>query len=221
MKNNATRKTKKDTKNTGKVPSKKVVVPKPQKATKASREKPSTIAKNAPEKARERVKASNYQKLAMRTCLPQCKSMKYATPELWSEWHEVFAKIEGMRAKEVRLDGKSNIKEWKAQKLREIRDELGDVFWTVALACELKKESFASIFKKTKPLEEDGTRIIFMFQECGIEFELDFEISRQIATLKKLCYCLGIKPSDCMRANIAKLAKRQAQGKLMGDGDNR
>lgn len=194
---------------------------KPQKTTKVTKGKPSTIAKNTAKKARERVNVSNYQRLAMRTCLPECKSMKYASPELWSEWHEAFAKIEGMRAKEVRLDGKSNIKEWKAQKLREIRDELGDVFWTVALVCELKKESFASIFKKTKPLEEDGAHIIFMFQECGIEFELDFEISRQIATLKKLCYCLGIKPSDCMRANIAKLAKRQAQGKLRGDGDNR
>lgn len=178
-------------------------------------------AKTAPKKTRECVTVSNYQRLAMRTCLPECKSMKYATTELWSEWHEALAKIEGMRAKEVRLDGKSNIKEWKAQKLREIRDELGDVFWTVALVCELKKESFASIFKKTKPLEEVGAHIIFIFQECGIEFELDFEISRQIAILKKLCYCLGIKPSDCMRANIAKLSKRQAQGKLRGDGDNR
>lgn len=177
--------------------------------------------KNAPKKTRERVTVSNYQRLAMRTCLPECKSMKYATPELWSEWHEAFAKIEGMRAKEVRLDGKSNIKEWKAQKLREIRDELGDVFWTVALVCELKKESFASIFKKTRATEEDGVRIVFIFQEYGIGLELDFEISRQIADLKKLCYCLGIKPSDCMRANIAKLSKRQAQGKLRGDGDNR
>lgn len=194
---------------------------KPQKTTKVTKGKPSTIAKNTAKKARERVTVSNYQKLAMRTCLPECKSMKYASPELWSEWHEAFAKIEGMRAKEVRLDGKSNIKEWKAQKLREIRDELGDVFWTVALVCELKKESFASIFKKTKPLEEDGAHIIFIFQECGIGFELDFEISRQIATLKKLCYSLGIKPTDCMRANIAKLAKRQAQGKLRGDGDKR
>lgn len=178
-------------------------------------------AKTATKKTRERVTVSNYQRLAMRTCLPECKSMKYAIPELWSEWHEAFAKIEGMRAKEVRLDGKSNIKEWKAQKLREIGDELGDVFWTVALICELRKESFASIFKKTRATEKDVTNIIFMFQECGIGFELDFEISRQIAVLKKLCYCLGIKPSDCMRANIAKLAKRQAQGKLRGDGDNR
>lgn len=178
-------------------------------------------AKNAPKRKRETVTVDNYQRLAMRTCLPQCKSMKYARPELWSEWHEAFAKIEGMRAKEVRLDGKSNIKEWKAQKLREIRDELGDVFWTVALVCELKKESFASIFKKTRATEEDGVCIVFIFQEYGIGLELDFEISRQIATLKKLCYSLGIKPSDCMRANIAKLAKRQAQGKLRGDGDNR
>jgi hypothetical protein len=205
MKKNATTKAPKVIKNTGCLKTKNT---------------PKT-SKNTPKRKRETVTVSNYQRLAMRTCLPECKSMKYASPELWSEWHEAFAKIEGMRAKEVRLDGKSNIKEWKAQKLREIRDELGDVFWTVALVCELKKESFASIFKKTKPLEEDGAHIIFIFQECGIGFELDFEISRQIATLKKLCYSLGIKPSDCMRANIAKLAKRQAQGKLRGDGDKR
>ena len=93
MKKNATTKTKKGTKSTGKLLCKKSATPKTQKTTKTSKGNPSKTAKNTPKKARERVTVSNYQKLAMRTCLPQCRCWEYAISELASEWHEALAKI--------------------------------------------------------------------------------------------------------------------------------
>lgn len=218
MKKNATVKIKKEIKNTGK----KAVASKPQKVTKTSREKPSTTAKNTPKKARERVTVSNYQKLAMRMCLPQCKCWEYAIPELLSEWHEVLAKIEGGRAKLVRLDGKSNIKDWLSKREQDIKEELGDVFWSLALICELKKQSFEDIFRTTPAAESDGFSLSFWYvaddQYAGTSDEI---VSKHMQQLKYLCHCIGIKASDCLEANIRKLAKRQAEGKIQGDGDER
>lgn len=238
MKKNATTKTKKGTKNTGKVPSKKVVAPKPQKAIKTTKAKSSATpvskctgiksqstpktAKNTPKKARERVTVSNYQRLAMRTCLPQCKCLEYAIPELLSEWHEALAKIEGTRAKLVRLDDNSNAKEWHGKKIQEIKEELGDVFWSLALICELKKQSFEEIFKTTPMAKSDGFSLSFMFVADGfLTGTTDKLISKHIEHLKRICHCMRIKASDCLEANIRKLSKRQAEGKIQGDGDER
>lgn len=199
----------------------KAVASKPQKATKTSREKPSTTAKNTPKKARERVTVSNYQELAMRTCLPQCKCWEYAIPELLSEWHEALAKIEGVRAKLVRLDGKSNGKDWFSKRKQDIKEELGDIFWSLALVCELKKESFSDTFRNTNLTRVDGFRLPFWFFPERDGNELFVDVSTQISTLKRICRCLMIKASDCLEANIRKLAKRQAEGKIQGDGDER
>lgn len=237
MKKNATTKTKKDTKYTGKTSTKKVVAPKPQKATKATKAKLSATtaskctgtksqitpktSKNAPKKSRERVTVSNYQKLAMATCLPQCKCLEYAIPELISEWHEALAKIEGTRAKLVRLDDNSNAKEWHGKKIQEIKEELGDVFWSLALICELNKERFADAFRNTKPTDVDGLQLPFWFFPERDENEMFADVRAQMSALKRICQCLMIKASDCLEANIRKLAKRQAEGKIQGDGDER
>lgn len=222
MKKNATRKIKKDTKNTSKAPSKKVVVSKPQKATKATKGKPSTTAKNTPKKAWERVTVSNYQKLAMRTCLPQCKCWEYAIPELLSEWHEALAKIEGVRAKFVRLDGKSNDKDWFSKRKQDIKEELGDIFWSLALICELQKQSFEKIFKATPMSNSGDFSVSFAFDKDDyFNYVSDKSVSKHIEHLKRLCYCMRIKASDCLEANIRKLAKRQAENKIQGDGDKR
>lgn len=241
MKKNATTKTKKDTKYTGKTPTKKVVAPKPQKATKATKAKLSATtaskctgtksqitpktSKNAPKKSRERVTVSNYQKLAMATCLPQCKCWEYAIPELVSEWHEALAKIEGTRAKIVRMDENSmsskSHQEWLDSKRNEIKEELGDIFWSLALVCELKKESFSDTFRNTNPTRVDGFRLPFWFFPERDGNELFVDVSTQICALKRICRCLMIKASDCLEANIRKLAKRQAEGKIQGDGDER
>lgn len=204
----------------------KAVASKPQKATKTSREKPSTTAKNTPKKARERVTVSNYQRLAMRTCLPQCKCWEYAIPELTSEWHEALSKIEGTRAKIVRMDANSmpskSLQEWLDGKRNEIKEELGDIFWSLALVCELKKESFADAFRNTKPTDVDGLQIPFWFVAEGSVDDLLFApVKTQICALKRICQCLTIKASDCLEANIRKLSKRQAEGKIQGDGDKR
>lgn len=195
------------------------------KTTKATKGKPSTTAKNTPKKARERVTVSNYQKLAMRTCLPQCKCWEYAIPELLSEWHEALAKIEGVRAKAVRMDVDStsskSLKEWRDGKRNEIKEELGDIFWSLALVCELKKESFSDTFRNTNPTRVDGFRLPFWFFPERDGNELFVDVSTQISTLKRICRCLMIKASDCLEANIRKLAKRQAEGKIQGDGDER
>lgn len=196
------------------------------KTTKATKGKSSTTAKNTPKKARERVKVSNYQKLAMRTCLPQCKCWEYAIPELVSEWHEALSKIEGTRAKVVRMDANSmpskSLQEWLDGKRNEIKEELGDIFWSLALVCELKKESFADAFRNTKPTDVDGLQIPFwFFPEGSVDDLLFAPVKTQISALKRICGCLMIKASDCLEANIRKLAKRQAEGKIQGDGDER
>lgn len=195
---------------------------KPQKATKATKGNPSTTAKNTPKKARERVTVSNYQRLAMGTCLPQCKCWEYAIPELLSEWHEALAKIEGGRAKLVRLDCKSNGKDWFSKRKQDIKEELGDIFWSLALICELQKQSFEKIFKATPMSNSDGFSVSFAFDKDDyFNYVSDKSISKHIEHLKRLCYCMRIKASDCLEANIRKLAKRQAEGKIQGDGDER
>lgn len=221
MKKNATTKTKKGTKSTGKLPCRKAVTPKLKKTTKTSKGNPSKIAKNTAKKARERVTVSNYQKLAMRTCLPQCKCWEYAIPELASEWHEALAKIEGTRAKLVRLDGNASVKEWYSKKIQEIKEELGDIFWSLALVCELNGESFEKSFKHAFPTRDDGCQIQFCFFPERDGNELTAPVEAQISGLKRICLCMGIKASDCLEANIRKLSKRQAENKIQGDGDKR
>lgn len=192
------------------------------KTTKVTKGKPSTTAKNSPKKARERVTVSNYQKLAMRTCLPQCKCWEYAIPELLSEWHEALAKIEGARAKLVRLDGKSNGKDWFSKRKQDIKEELGDIFWSLALICELQNQSFEKIFKATPMSNSGGFSVSFAFDKDDyFNYVSDKSVSKHIEHLKRLCYCMRIKASDCLEANIRKLAKRQAEGKIQGDGDER
>lgn len=209
MKKNATTKIKKGTKSTGKLPCKKAVATKPQKTTKTSKGNASKTSKNTPKKARERVTVSNYQKLAMRTCLPQCKCWEYAIPELLSEWHEALAKIEGGRAKLVRLDGKSNSKEWLSKRKQEIKGELGDVFWSLALICELQKQSFEDIFRTTPADESDGFSLYFWYvADDQYATVSDKIVATHMKHLKHLCHCMGIKASDCLEANIRKLSKR-------------
>ena len=222
MKKNATTKTKKGTKSTGKLLCKKSATPKTQKTTKATKGNTSKTAKNTPKKVRERVTVSNYQRLAMRTCLPQCKCWEYAIPELLSEWHEALAKIEGTRAKLVRLDGNASVKEWHSKKIQDIKEELGDVFWSLALICELKKQSFEDIFRTTPASEFDGFSLDFWYvADDQYETVSDKIVASHIKYLKCICRCMGIKASDCLEANIRKLSKRQAENKIQGDGDKR
>lgn len=165
----------------------------------------------------ESVKISNYQALAMRTCLKSAKNMMYAKSNLVAELAELVAKVEGYRAKQIR-----DRRYFDAEKSRmEIRDEIGDCFWQLALLCELKMNKFEKFFKDSKSNMSSGITInsyIDWDWNCDIP---DFGELGLFSYLKGICKVYRLKPSDCLRANIRKLASRQLRGKIKGNGDNR
>ena len=112
-------------------------------------------------------------------------------------------------------------KEWLFTKRDEIKEELGDIFWSLALVCELNGESFEKAFRSTSPARVDGLGVPFWFFPERDANNLFAPVEAQISGLKKICQCLAIKASDCLVANIRKLSKRQAENKIQGDGDKR
>jgi len=151
---------------------------------------------------------ANYQKLAMRTCLPSCKNKAYALYGFKAEVGEVFGKI----AKKIRGDEITK---------KDFVEELGDCFWFCALACELEKLKFENVFKceKAQILEELYMDILFTFDTKGNKISLIPE--GYIQAVKAFCKKLNIKPSDCIRANIRKLTSRYNRNIIKGNGDYR
>ena len=155
------------------------------------------------------VTVKNYQQLAMRTCLPSAKNWKYCYCLIASEIGEAFGKW-GKKFRDGEFDKDK------------LADELGDIFWGVALACELGGYSFEELWGKEE---------VYIFVElrvwCPAEFadlatifchdEL-WNICSFTKTFAKQC---GIDPLDCLRRNIAKLAGRKERGTLGGNGDER
>lgn len=155
----------------------------------------------------EEVTVKNYQQLAMRTCLTSAKNWDYCYCLIASEIGEAFGKW-GKKFRDGSFDKDK------------LADELGDVFWGLALACELKGESFernwASKYKKHfiglgfyTPNNFNPIKI------CMVD------ISGVIDFAKRFAEQCGIAPLDCLRRNIAKLADRQERGVIRGNGDNR
>lgn len=150
---------------------------------------------------KEIVSIANYQKLAMRTCLPACKNRDYADFGYWSEWHELQSKIYGYGAKKIRGDSEEKL----AEVEKSIIDEIGDCFWFIALKCALNKKYFENIYKmKTKDLKD-----------------VELNIKSLVDELKKYCKEWEVSPLTCMKRNIAKLSSRKARGVLKGNGDER
>ena len=150
---------------------------------------------------KEIVSIANYQKLAMRTCLPSCKNKEYAYYGSLSEYHELLSKICGYKAKKIRGDSEEKL----AEVEKSIIDEIGDCFWFIALKCELTKKSFERIYKaQTKDLK-------------GVELD----IKSLIDLLKEYCKDLETLPLTCMRANIKKLSSRAERNVIKGNGDDR
>ena len=150
---------------------------------------------------KEIVTISNYQKLAMRTCLKSCKNKDYAYLGSLSEYHELQSKICGYKAKKIRGDSIEKLAEVK----QSIINEIGDCFWFIALQCTLAKKSFEHIYKmKIKDLNDI---------ELGIKIHTD--------DLKKYCKEWEVSPLTCMKRNIAKLSSRAERGVLKGNGDSR
>ena len=151
------------------------------------------------EEKKEMVTIRNYQRLAMRTCLKSCMNKDYADAGLESEWHELLAKIWGLRAKKIR--GDKNIEE----KIAGIAEEIGDCFWFLALKCELVKYPFDIIYR-------DRTKQ--KFPSTMVE-----SIKEYIEVLKGHCRQYHLQPIYCMKKNIEKLSQRKASNKIKGDGD--
>lgn len=159
----------------------------------------------------EEVTVKNYQELAMRTCLPSAKNWKYCYCLIASEIGEAFGKW----GKKFR-DGEFN--------KEKLTDELGDVFWGIALACELGGYEFESLWKynyNRKCFYADVYfPIPYQFNELNwIIF--DGLASKFLAWARIFAEQCGIDPLDCLRRNIAKLAGRQERGTLAGNGDER
>lgn len=151
---------------------------------------------------KEIVTIANYQKLAMRTCLPSCKNKEYAYYGYRSEFNELQSKLYGYKAKKVRGDSEEKL----AEVEKSIIDEIGDCFWFVALKCTLAKLNFEKIYKsKTASLSE----------------AIDLDLKYRIEGLKSICNTHIIKPLDCMKRNIAKLSSRAERGVITGNGDKR
>lgn len=157
----------------------------------------------------EEVTIKNYQELAMRTCLPSAKNWEYCYCLIASEIGEAFGKW-GKKFRDGEFDKDK------------LADELGDVFWGVALACELGGYSFEELWG----FEEIKAYIQIMFPTpisfVGCEWALEEkEVWKYLLYAKTFAEECGIDPQECLRRNIAKLAGRKERGTLTGNGDER
>ena len=157
----------------------------------------------------EEVTVKNYQELAMRTCLPSAKNWKYCYCLIASEIGEAFGKW-GKKFRDGEFDKDK------------LADELGDVFWGLALACELGGYSFEELwrFDDKRPFLEImfPTPISFIDWEWALE---EKDVWKYLLYAKTFAEECGIDPLECLRRNIAKLAGRQERGTLGGNGDER
>ena len=151
----------------------------------------------------------NYQELAMRTCLPSAKNWEYCYCLIASEIGEAFGKW-GKKFRDGEFDKEK------------LTDELGDVFWGLALACELGGYDFDELWKD----EEDISFVEIMFT-TPVYFEdwewplEEREVWRCLIFAKTFAEQCGIDPLECLKRNIAKLAGRQERGVIKGNGDER
>lgn len=157
----------------------------------------------------EEVTIKNYQELAMRTCLPSAKNWEYCYCLIASEIGEAFGKW-GKKFRDGSFDKDK------------LTDELGDVFWGIALACELGGYSFEELWGFDD--KEPSLKIMY---RCPIDF-IDWkwfleeeEIYKFLIFTKTFAEQCEIDPLDCLRRNIAKLAGRKERGTLAGNGDER
>lgn len=157
----------------------------------------------------EEVTVKNYQELAMRTCLPSAKNWEYCYCLIASEIGEAFGKW-GKKFRDGEFDKDK------------LADELGDVFWGVALACELGGHSFEELWRFDD--KEHFIEIMFPIPSASIYWEWRFDeerIGKYLIFAKTFAEECGIDPLECLRRNIAKLAGRKERGTLGGNGDER
>lgn len=154
----------------------------------------------------EEVTVKNYQELAMRTCLPSAKNWEYCYCLVASEIGEAFGKW-GKKFRDGEFDKEK------------LTDELGDVFWGVALGCELYGKSFEDLWSRSCNLDflPIEVKTPDRFFKSGLRLNMLFVLSFA-KTFAEEC---GIDPLNCLKRNIAKLADRQERGVIKGNGDER
>ena len=145
-----------------------------------------------------KITINNYQENAMRTCLPSCKNKDYAYYGYISEWYEYRSKIYGYFAKKIRGDSEEKLTQVKEQ----IKDELGDCFWFIALKCELAGLDFAEMYRLKNAL-------------------VDSDIAEEMLKIVSACQGCKFEVEDVLQRNIEKLASRAERGVITGNGDNR
>lgn len=159
----------------------------------------------------EEVTVKNYQELAMRTCLPSAKNWEYCYCLIASEIGEAFGKW-GKKFRDGEFDKDK------------LADELGDVFWGIALACELGGYEFENLWKynyNRKCFYVDAYfPIPYQFNELNWTI-FDGVASKFLAWARIFAEQCGIDPLECLKRNIAKLADRQERGVIKGNGDER
>lgn len=155
------------------------------------------------------VTVKNYQELAMRTCLESSKKWDYCYSLIVSELGAAVGKW-GKLFRDGKFDKDKLI------------DKLGDVFWGLALACELGGYSFEELWT----IDNDKPFIETMFSTPNYFADWDWaleekEVWNYLAYTKTFAKECGIDPLDCLKRNIAKLADRQERGVIKGNGDER
>ena len=175
---------------------------------------------NTPTKTKN-ISISNYQELAMGTCLKKCYNKAYWHFGIKSEICELIGKVEGLRAKKIRGD------EITQDKIDAIKDEIGDVFWFAALGCALfakkgDKNAFARVYKLTDANVQKEALLVHSYSLDEEFYIHSLEVcALYISTVKRIALELGIKPYDCLVRNIKKLYSRKERGVIKGDGDKR
>lgn len=160
---------------------------------------------------KEKITIENYQKHAMKTCLPSAKNWDYATHNYRAELFELLAKIESFHAKQIR-DGEDFDK---AKYLDKIKDELGDCYWQLALICELRNEKFKKNYK-------DKVDWALYALVSHIDFEsCIYDVWREFGRIDLIVRKFKFDINEILQRNIDKLQSRQERGVLKGSGDNR
>ena len=160
---------------------------------------------------KETVTIANYQKLAMRTCLPSAKNWDYATHNYRAELFELLAKIESFHAKKIR-DG-ADFDE--AKYLDKIKDEIGDCCWQLALICELRYDQFKSNYEYKTHFKLYAFVMSMNFKLCL------YDVLSEFARIDFIVRMFDFDINDILQRNIEKLASRAERGVLKGNGDSR
>jgi NTP pyrophosphatase (non-canonical NTP hydrolase) len=159
----------------------------------------------------EIITIENYQKHAMKTCLPSAKNWEYATHNYRAELFELLAKVESFHAKQIR-DG-DDFDETKY--LNKIADEIGDCYWQLALICELRKEQFEWNYNDKIHSDLYDWVISMDFNSCVSD------VWREFGRIDFIVRMFGFDINEILQRNIDKLASRAERGVLKGSGDNR